>query len=197
MLAKLNSALQENIVQSEIGDIYTIGDNNNQKSIVIIKFISYLRKYSLFSNLENIKGTGIAITNDLGFEDRKHKKYLKKHLNKAREQHLEAKIKGNKLIINGGKYTVEKLKGLEEQISLGGIYKTNTEKLRITHKYFLRLVYKVYRTVPTEPILKELEIQNFWQLYCTSACKAGLHFRETPEAHFSNFTLTDLKRQYF
>ncbi|KAG5891283.1 hypothetical protein JTB14_019652 [Gonioctena quinquepunctata] len=114
-LAKFNTALEENIVQNEIGDIYTIGDRNNQKPIVIMKFISYLRKNYLFANEKNLKVTGIAITNDLCFEDRKDKEYLRKHWNKAREQHLKATIKRNKLIFDGEKYTVEKLKELEEQ----------------------------------------------------------------------------------
>ncbi|KAG5861476.1 hypothetical protein JTB14_016707 [Gonioctena quinquepunctata] len=114
-LSKFNSALEENIVQNEIEDIYTIGDRNNQKPIVIIKFISYLRKNYLFANEKNFKVTGIAITNDLCFGDRKDKEYLKKHWNEAREQHLEATIKRNKLILNGEKFTVEKLKELEEQ----------------------------------------------------------------------------------
>lgn len=72
----------QTIKLSNASDIYPIGNNKN--SPVIIEFISFLKKQSLFSNINKLKEAGITIANDLCLEDREERKQLRYHQAKAR-----------------------------------------------------------------------------------------------------------------
>lgn len=110
-LRVLNNHMQLSLCDSDIDNIYTIGKSTTPP--VIIEFVSYLKKISLFKNVNTLKGTGIAIDHDLSKEDREKQKVLKKHQKNAKEQKLEAKIRGNKLIVGDIAYTAEELENLE------------------------------------------------------------------------------------
>ena len=60
----------------------------------------------------------------------------------------------------------------------GGTYKTNTEQLLITQKYFIRLITRQKRLAPSAPLFSELAIPNIRQLYCMAACRALSQIRE-------------------
>ncbi|CAH1163426.1 unnamed protein product [Phaedon cochleariae] len=79
---------------------------------ILIEFVTYLKKKSLYGNLERLKDLnkkGYPISNDLTKEEKEALKTLKDHQKQAREQNLDAKIKGQKLLINGKPYSVEEL----------------------------------------------------------------------------------------
>lgn len=110
----LSNILGVNITVNDINNIYKIGDN--EKAPVIVEFISYLKKITLFENKEKfkkLKEHGLAIVNDLCVEDREENNILRKHLKNARSQNLDARIFKHKLIINAKSFTVEYLKKLE------------------------------------------------------------------------------------
>lgn len=113
----LNELLEVNIKEEHINNIYRIGQNNSPA--VIIEFISYLKKRTLFQNidaLKKLKEKGIAIANDQCYEDRQEQKVLRKHLKIARSQNLEAKIKGFRLFINNKAFTAKELKDSEKNV---------------------------------------------------------------------------------
>lgn len=111
-VAQLNTLLGLSIADSDINNIYTVG--KTQKPPVILEFVSYLKKQALFLQVGKLKGTGIAITNDLCIEDREEQKILKYHQKKARDQNLEARIKGKKLFIGNKSYSAEELGKIEQ-----------------------------------------------------------------------------------
>lgn len=111
VVAKLNELLHINLTSSDINNIYRLGQMS--KSPVIVEFISYLKKAELFKDpvkLRALRNTPISISNDLCDEDRKEQKILRQHLKLAREQNKEAKIKGNKLEIDGRLFTTADLR---------------------------------------------------------------------------------------
>lgn len=85
------------------------------KKSVVVQFVSYLKKASIFPNVKKLKGSGVAVTNDLCFEDREERKILQIHQKQAREQNLEAKIRRSLLIIGENTYTVEDLNKLDKK----------------------------------------------------------------------------------
>lgn len=107
----LNQLLEVNLSKSDINNIYTVGYKN--KLPVVIEFLSFLTKTEIFKNVSKLRGTGISITHDLPVEDRKEQKILHFHLKHAREQKLQAKISGKKLIIDNNLFTIEQLQQLE------------------------------------------------------------------------------------
>lgn len=110
-LDTLNQYLETDILASDINNIRRIG--KGQKQPVILEFISYLKKVSLFKNVGNLKGTGIGIAHDLCKEDREKNKILVKYLRKARSESSKANIKGDKLYIEGKPYTADELQNAE------------------------------------------------------------------------------------
>lgn len=111
----INDSLGTNIIEDHINNIYTIGKSQNPP--IVLEFISFIKKKTLFSNIDNLKKLkeqGISLTNDLSVEDREDQKTLRKHLQIARSQNHEAKISGYKLLINNTPYTPQELKEIEE-----------------------------------------------------------------------------------
>lgn len=101
------------IRSEDINNLYRIGRSTN--SPVLIEFISYLKKTFVFKNASKLKGSNISIFHYLCPEDREEHKILRIHLKIAKEKNLQAKIKGNRLEINGESYTVEKLEKEEDE----------------------------------------------------------------------------------
>lgn len=114
-IQSINYLLGTNITEDHINNIYTIGKSRNPP--IVLEFISFLKKITLFSNKENfkkLKEHGISIANDLSLEDREGQQTLRRHLQIARSQNREAKILGYKLLIDNISYTPQELKEIEE-----------------------------------------------------------------------------------
>ncbi|CAG9761274.1 unnamed protein product [Ceutorhynchus assimilis] len=114
----LNNLLGTNISEQDINNIYKIGKEENPP--IVIEFISYLKKLTVYENKENLKKLkehGITISNDLSPSEREEQKLLRKHLQIARTQNHETKILGNKLIIDNMEYTPQELKEIEANAS--------------------------------------------------------------------------------
>lgn len=112
-LTKLNEILHLGLQESDVNNIYRTG---KEKSVIIIELLSFLKKKQIFSKVKELKGSGIAITNDLCYEDREDRKVLRFHQQKALAQKLEAKIKGNTLIVENKVFTLEDLLNLEANL---------------------------------------------------------------------------------
>ena len=98
-MSELNTLLKINLLPTDINNIQIIG--KTQKPPVLLECMSFLKKSEIFPNLKHLRNTGISIANDLCPEDREQQKYLRDLQLKAREQNLDAKIRGAKLLING------------------------------------------------------------------------------------------------
>lgn len=116
VLDKLNNSLEINITERDLSDIFPL--NNNSNPPIKLEFVSHRTKDLIFKNVSKLKGTNIAIRHDMCYEDRLDNKVLVKHLKAAREKQFTAKIKGNKLIINGDPYSAIQLKEAEEEEEL-------------------------------------------------------------------------------
>lgn len=114
-LTSLNSLLEINIRESDVNNIYSIGKQENKKGI-LIEFISFLTKKSVFANAFKLKNSKIAIVNDLCPEDQKIQKILTKHLKLARSRNQKARIKGVQLEIEGKLYSAEDLENPDTEI---------------------------------------------------------------------------------
>lgn len=60
-----------------------------------------------FAKVQELKGTGISIAHDLTPDDRIARKILYKHLITAREQDSNAKIKDDKVLVDGNLLSIE------------------------------------------------------------------------------------------
>lgn len=108
----LNTHLKTSFVVADINNIRKIG--KGQRQTVILEFVSFLKKSQVFKNIRNLKGTSIAIANDLCVEDRENNKVLVRYLKKAKAEGIRAQIRGDRLEIDGKTYTVTELKNLHE-----------------------------------------------------------------------------------
>lgn len=78
---------------------------------------SFITKLTTFAKVKELKGTGISIAHDLTTDDRIARKTLYKHLITARrEQDPNAKIKGDKLLVDGNLLSIENLLALKKQV---------------------------------------------------------------------------------
>lgn len=108
-IEKINNLLGLNIVSNDISNIYQLKKTGDSIPPIFIEFVSLLKKDIIFQNISKLKGSGIAITHDLSYEDRQKHKILYNHLKKARSQKISARIVGDKLEIDNKLYTAEQL----------------------------------------------------------------------------------------
>lgn len=113
-ISEINRLLELNIQEQDINNIYYVGKQERKRGIVI-EFVSYLKKLSIFKNVKKLKGTKVAIVNDLIPEDRLINKILVKHLKIAKQENKQARIRGNLLEIEGKKYTADQLENKGEE----------------------------------------------------------------------------------
>lgn len=96
VLKIFNEVIGVNIQESDLNNIYKLG----KKNVIIVEFLSYLKKQAIFRNLKKLKGIGITITDDLCPEDQDIKKKLVKQMKEARSKNQKAYIRNNRLYIN-------------------------------------------------------------------------------------------------
>lgn len=109
-ITALNTSLKLNLVANDFNNIFRIGKPFNGKPRpILVQFISYLRKQTIYKNIVNLKAAGMSIANDLVPEEIEIRRKLVTHLQQARERNLLAKIKGNRLEVNGDLYTLDEL----------------------------------------------------------------------------------------
>ncbi|CAH1113869.1 unnamed protein product [Psylliodes chrysocephalus] len=112
----LNNIFGPIVSKNDINNIY-IGGQKQNKQHIILEITSYLKKQELFKNTAKLKNSGVAIANDMPYEDRKVQRVLKVHLRNAKRQNHQARIRGNKLEIDGKFFTLDDLRNLEELAS--------------------------------------------------------------------------------
>lgn len=109
VISHLNRLTEVEIKEADINNVYYIGKKQSDRGGVIVEFITFLKKLSILRNAYKLKGSGVAISNDLCQEDRARNKILVKHLKIAKEQKLLARIRGDRLEVDSKFYTVEDL----------------------------------------------------------------------------------------
>lgn len=97
----------------DINNVYRFGKSNIRP--IIVELTTYLKKHEIIKSGYKLKGSNIAISNDLIQEDRESNNILRQHLKSAREKQLSAKIKNNKLYVGEEVYTAEQLNDLDKQ----------------------------------------------------------------------------------
>lgn len=157
----LNKTLGTNLQRNEINNIYLGGNKTKDKHHIVIEFISYLQKQSIFKNIGKLKNSGVAIVNDMCFEDRQTQRVLKDHLKNAKSQNHQVKIKGSRLEIDGKLFTLEDLKKLEEEASEEEFSESeeeqkeeSPEKIESTETIVKRRRHKISYSPPNERNLR-------------------------------------------
>lgn len=108
VLEKLKKLTGIEISINDINNLFTIPVGT--KTAIKIEFVSYLKKNLILKSGYKLKGTNISFAQDLSFEDRQERRFLKKHQQIARSKNYFAKIRGQKLIVNNEIYSIEQLK---------------------------------------------------------------------------------------
>lgn len=101
------------LLESDFEDIHPLGKNNNCPIKLELK--SYLKKKEILKNCHKLKGTKVAVANDLTHEQRKENKILVKHLKIARQRggYESCYIRAGKLFIDGVSYLAKDLESVE------------------------------------------------------------------------------------
>ncbi|CAG9818127.1 unnamed protein product [Phaedon cochleariae] len=84
------------------------GDQAKPRPIVV-ECLHYKLIGAIFEKNSILKGSGISVSRDYIKEDYEARKILYPHLREAKLKNADAKIKNNKLIVNGVTYTAEEL----------------------------------------------------------------------------------------
>lgn len=111
-LTKINTLLGIDLVPNDINNIYKIGRSQNPP--LIIEFISFLKKLTVFENIKKLQSqrVKITITNDLCDSDRERHKILVKHYKLAKQNSLPSRIRGHQLQIDNKWYKAEELEDI-------------------------------------------------------------------------------------
>lgn len=107
----IKEKLEINLRIEDISECFRLGKIINKDRPILIGLVSSLKRTELLKNKTKLKGTNIFINEDLVAADRENKKFLVEKLKEARAQNREAKLKGNKLIVDGVSYTSEEASG--------------------------------------------------------------------------------------
>lgn len=104
---KLSGLLQINLNISDIVSAHYFGAG--RETPVRVKFATAEAKKEIFANIRRLKGAKISINDDLGPEDQRERKILVQNLKEARAKNLRARIRGNKLEVDGELFNVKQL----------------------------------------------------------------------------------------
>ena len=116
VLKLLKDKLDVELSESDINNIYSISNNNpNKPPSIKVEFISFLKKLTVIKNCYKLKNTNIFIAQDLCVEDREERKILVEQLRLARTKGLNAKIRGNKLLVNDEEYSATDLQAMNNE----------------------------------------------------------------------------------
>lgn len=111
VVSLINTKLNLNTSIADVSNGYRIGKKNeNISRPIILELLRVKQKQLILNNTYKLKGDNtIAISSDMTKEEREEGKILRKHLRLAKAKNLNAKITGNKLIINGQFFTTQQL----------------------------------------------------------------------------------------
>lgn len=110
ILDLLNKKLGINCRFEDIRDIFRIGKvEEGRHRPVLIECLTYPLKAAILEKKKALKGTGVFVAKDFIPEDYTEQKILRFHLNTARRNNKNAKIVGNRLIIEEEEYTANQL----------------------------------------------------------------------------------------
>lgn len=96
----LNNALQINITDKDINDIYRVGNKEENKPI-LVKFVSFLTKKDILKNCYRLKDSNLNIAEDLSQKERAVRKVLVKHLKIEKAKDKKAHIYKDTLFVEG------------------------------------------------------------------------------------------------
>lgn len=115
-VSELNKLLNTTVTENSVSDIYRAGKSN--KAPIILEFFSGQVKKHIISQVkqksQKLKEAKITICQDRSKEERLVYRFLRDELDKARQQGKEAKIRGDKLYINGEMYEYCRLEAGKE-----------------------------------------------------------------------------------
>lgn len=111
---ELTRLLDVKVEHTDISDVYSLGRNKNCP--VKVEFLSKAKKLIVLKNCKKLKGTGVVISHDLTVRQRAERKSLKTYQDKQRALGKKCYIRGNKLVIDDYKYSVEDLERLEHEL---------------------------------------------------------------------------------
>lgn len=106
----INDKLDINLELHEIADVYRLGKGKQgQNSPVLLRLTSVLKKKQILNNVRRLKGTGVAVSEDLSVEERLRNKILYNHYKAAILKNIPAKLFRSRVEINGKFFKVEDL----------------------------------------------------------------------------------------
>ncbi|CAG9825698.1 unnamed protein product [Phaedon cochleariae] len=106
IIVKLSSRSRKDAI---IGAIQGHRGEQAKNRRILIEFITYLKKQTIFKNVSKLKGKKISILHDRCEEDREKQNVLLRHHKEARKRNKQTRIKGLKLEIESKLYTPEEL----------------------------------------------------------------------------------------
>lgn len=114
LCSEIKKLLKVNLLPSDINNFYPLGKTSGVP--LKLELVSYLTKKDILKNTKLLKETGIYIAEDLTVKQRQEIKVLKTYLKEAKESQSYTKcyIRGNKLILNNTKYSLEELTELRK-----------------------------------------------------------------------------------
>lgn len=119
-IQQLNNLLDLRLNIGDINNVYRV--SKNLKSPILVEFLTYHKKLEVYKNkdkLRSLKEVNVGIANDLCLEDRRDQKILRKTLRLCREKSIPARIKGNKIEIDGKWYSPQELEEADSSGSDG------------------------------------------------------------------------------
>lgn len=136
-ISKLNTALKVQVLsKSDISNIYW-PQNKSSNTPVIFELITNFKKLEVFGkikeSLESLKEAKVFITNDLSYEERQVRKFLKEKQIELKKDNKDAKITGRALIVDGQKIHYKELLQTEVDYSesdLESVSEYETELLK-------------------------------------------------------------------
>lgn len=111
VLDLFSEVLLMNISPLELDNVHRIGSRKEDRSRpVIIRFVRFSVKRQVLQNISKLRGTGIAIANDLTLNQQQDHKLIYKYYKIAKSKNFEVKIVKNQLIVNNNKFTATDLR---------------------------------------------------------------------------------------
>ncbi|CAG9812583.1 unnamed protein product [Phaedon cochleariae] len=108
-LYQFRDTLEIDLDLKDINNIYFFPAKTNKEKVLKLELLSYLKKIEILKNLHKLKNKNWYVVDDLSPEDQSINKALRQHLNRAKQNGIQATIRRNHLIVNNSKFSLEDL----------------------------------------------------------------------------------------
>lgn len=113
LIAELSERLGVNLTISDVNNFHRL--RSQKGALFKVELVSFLKKLEIMKNTHKLKGSSMYVSHDLTIVEREDRKILIKHMKKAKSRGQDARLRGERLVIDGVSFSACHLENRQSQ----------------------------------------------------------------------------------